>query len=137
MSGQNEMIKQLELLRSMYEFQEYGSDIFAQRYIEICNIMAKQIDPSSFIIRGDYTPLIRGFGVLDFGEKNQETILNQFEIIDAKNYQEFFNLLWSSIDDKWLREDPLPESPDSHPSCNDTIDNDFDKLIDLNDKDCF
>lgn len=84
------MINQLDLLRSMYEFQnELGSDIFAQRYIEICNIMAEKIDPSSFIIRGDHTPLIhRGDGVMDFGEKNRESILNQFEIIDAKNYQE-------------------------------------------------
>ena len=69
--------------------------------------------------------------------KNDENTLIIRNAKDAKNYQEFFNLLWSSIDDKWLREDPLPESPDSHPSCNDTIDNDFDKLIDLNDKDCF
>ena len=69
--------------------------------------------------------------------KNDENTLIIRNARDAKNYQEFFNLLWSSIDDKWLRGDPLPESPDSHPSCNDTIDNDFDKLIDLNDKDCF
>ena len=69
--------------------------------------------------------------------KNDENTLIIRNARDAKNYQEFFNLLWSSIDDKWLREDPLPESTDSHPSCNDTIDNDFDKLIDLNDKDCF
>ena len=69
--------------------------------------------------------------------KNDENTLIIRNARDAKNYQVFFNLLWSSIDNKWLREDPLPESPDSHPSCNDTIDNDFDKLIDLNDKDCF
>ena len=69
--------------------------------------------------------------------KNDENTLIIRNAKDAKNYQEFFNLLWSSIDDKWLRDDPLPESPDSRPSCNDTIDNDFDKLIDLNDKDCF
>ena len=69
--------------------------------------------------------------------KNDENTLIIRNARDAKNYQVFFNLLWSSIDNKWLREEPLPESPDSHPSCNDTIDNDFDKLIDLNDKDCF
>ena len=68
--------------------------------------------------------------------KNDENTLIIRNARDAKNYQEFFNLLWSSIDEKWLWEDPLPESPDSHSSCNDTIDNDFDKLIDLNDRDC-
>ena len=69
--------------------------------------------------------------------KNDENTLIVRNAKDAKTYQTFFNLLWSSIDNKWLLRDPLAESTDSYPSCNDTIDNDFDKLIDLNDKDCF
>ena len=69
--------------------------------------------------------------------KNDENTLIIKNLKGAPKYQRFYNLMWNSIPDKWLRGEPLPESPDSHPSCNDTIDNDFDKLIDLNDKDCF
>ena len=68
--------------------------------------------------------------------KNDENTLIIRNAIDAKNYHEFFELLWSSIDSKWLSREPLAESNDSYPSCNDTIDNDFDRLIDLKDKDC-
>jgi phosphatidylserine/phosphatidylglycerophosphate/cardiolipin synthase-like enzyme len=68
--------------------------------------------------------------------KNDENTLIVRNAKDAKIYQTFFNLLWSSIDNKWLLRDPLAESTDSYPSCNDTIDNDFDRLVDLKDKDC-
>ena len=69
--------------------------------------------------------------------KNDENTLIVRNAKDAKTYQTFFNLLWSSIDNKWLLRDPLAESTDSYPSCNDTIDNDFDRLVDLKDKDCW
>ncbi len=90
MSKQDEMIKQLELLRSKYGEggNNYDIEIFQQRYIEISNTIAEQVSPSSFFIRGDGTPLIRGYGESELWEKNQETILNQFELIDAKDYQE-------------------------------------------------
>jgi phosphatidylserine/phosphatidylglycerophosphate/cardiolipin synthase-like enzyme len=68
--------------------------------------------------------------------KNDENTLIIRNAKDAKNYQKFFNKLWFSIDEKWLSKDPLAESTDSYPSCNDSIDNDFDKFIDSNDKDC-
>jgi hypothetical protein len=90
MSRQDEMIKQLELLRSKYgkDGNNYDIEIFQQRYIEISNTIAEQISPSSFFIRGDETPLIRGYGEGILWEKNRETIFNQFELIDAKDYQE-------------------------------------------------
>ena len=68
--------------------------------------------------------------------KNDENTLIIKNANDAKSYQRFFDLLWNSIDKKWLLIDPLAESHDSFPSCNDGIDNDFDRLIDLKDKGC-
>ena len=90
MSKQDEMIEQLELLRSKYgeDGNNYDIEIFQQRYIEISNTMAEQIDPSSFFIRGDGTPIIRGLGENKEWAKNREKILNQFELIDANDYQE-------------------------------------------------
>ena len=92
MSKQNEMVEQLKLLMSKYEHWAENTysdiEIFQQRYIEISNTIAEQISPSSFFIRGDGTPLIRGYGEGILWEKNRETIFNQFELIDAKDYQE-------------------------------------------------
>ena len=48
----------------------------------------------------------------------------------------FFNELWDSIPEKWLKNDPKPESVDSGSSCFDGIDNDFDKIIDKAEADC-
>ena len=90
MSKQDEMIRQLELLRSKYERDDWDDwdEIFQQRYIEISNTIAEQIKPSSFFIRGDGTPLIRGYGEGGLWERTYGKILNQFELIDAKDYQE-------------------------------------------------
>ena len=68
--------------------------------------------------------------------KNDENTLIVRNALDAISYQEFFNELWLSIDNKWLLRDPLAESKDSYPSCNDTIDNDFDRFVDSKDKSC-
>ncbi len=68
--------------------------------------------------------------------KNDENTLIVRNALDANSYQEFFNELWISIDNKWLLRDPLAESKDSYPSCNDTIDNDFDRFVDSKDKSC-
>tara|TARA_R110001592_G_scaffold132599_2_gene347265 strand:- start:1753 stop:2289 length:537 start_codon:yes stop_codon:yes gene_type:complete len=84
-SKQDEMIEQLELLRSKYDDDK---SISKTSYIEISNTMAEQIDPSLFVIRGDGTPIIRGGGEGKLWEINREKILNQFELIDAKDYQE-------------------------------------------------
>lgn len=68
--------------------------------------------------------------------KNDENTLIIKNANDSKSYQRFFDLLWNSIGKKWLLIDPLAESHDSFTSCNDGIDNDFDRLIDSKDKGC-
>ena len=66
----------------------YDVEIFQQRYIEISNTIAEQIDPSSFLLFPATYPLIRGMGENNQWAKNREKILNQFELIDANDYQE-------------------------------------------------
>jgi len=68
--------------------------------------------------------------------KNDENTLIIKNFKGAPKYQRFYNLMWNSIPDKWLLKDPLPESHDSILSCEDGIDNDFDKRIDIVDNDC-
>ena len=68
--------------------------------------------------------------------KNDENTLIIKNFKGAPKYQRFYNLMWNSIPDKWLREDPLPESKDSGTSCYDGIDNDFDGKIDTKDQNC-
>jgi phosphatidylserine/phosphatidylglycerophosphate/cardiolipin synthase-like enzyme len=68
--------------------------------------------------------------------KNDENTLIIKNFKDAPKYQRFFNLMWNSIPDKWLREDPMPESKDSGTSCYDDVDNDFDGKIDAKDPNC-
>ena len=48
----------------------------------------------------------------------------------------FFEEMWDSIPGNWLKKDPLPESLVSGTSCYDSIDNDFDNIIDSNEKEC-
>jgi len=68
--------------------------------------------------------------------KNDENTLIIKNFKDAPKYQRFYNLMWNSIPDKWLREDPMPESKDSGTSCYDDVDNDFDGKIDAKDPNC-
>jgi phosphatidylserine/phosphatidylglycerophosphate/cardiolipin synthase-like enzyme len=51
----------------------------------------------------------------------------------ADQFSAYFDKLWHSVDDRWLLDDPDPESKDSGTSWNDGIDNDFDHLIDKED----
>ena len=48
----------------------------------------------------------------------------------------FFEKMWNSIPDNYLQIDPFPESIESGTSCYDLIDNDFDDIIDANEKEC-
>lgn len=68
--------------------------------------------------------------------KNDENTLIIRNYDDASNYQEFYNLMWNSIPDRWLNNDPMPESLESVGSCYDGIDNDFDSNIDAKDLNC-
>jgi len=68
--------------------------------------------------------------------KNDENTLIIKNFKNAFNYQIFYNLIWNSIPNQWLSEDPRPESIESIDSCYDGIDNDFDGKIDLRDVNC-
>lgn len=71
------------------------------------------------------------------GERDNDE--NTLFLTSAKlglKYSEFFQELWESIPDKWLQENPDPESLNSGTSCMDFVDNDFDNLVDLNDGGC-
>jgi len=48
----------------------------------------------------------------------------------ASQFTAYFEDLWQSIDDRWLTNNPDPESKDSGTSWRDGIDNDFDNLVD-------
>lgn len=54
----------------------------------------------------------------------------------AKEASKFFEYMWDSIDDRWLDDEPNPESKDSGSSCYDGVDNDFDGLVDMEDSGC-
>lgn len=54
----------------------------------------------------------------------------------AAQYSEFYEQIWADIDDRWLTENPDPESHDSGTSCSDGIDNDYDGTIDSEDPGC-
>lgn len=56
----------------------------------------------------------------------------------ALEHDAFFEQLWNSIDAQWQAygKNPLPESMYSPDACRDTIDNDFNGLIDDNDPGC-
>ncbi|MBX2800234.1 MAG: hypothetical protein KTR31_21320 [Myxococcales bacterium] len=54
----------------------------------------------------------------------------------AAQYEAWFESLWNSIGDQWLRGRPDPESRASGTSCTDGVDNDFDDLADEDDPGC-
>lgn len=54
----------------------------------------------------------------------------------AKEFKQKFIYLWNTIPNKWLYENPKPESKNSIGSCSDGIDNDHDGFIDKDDPDC-
>lgn len=69
-------------------------------------------------------------------KKNDENTLVIHNPTLAKQYKTYFLSLWNQIPKKYLKFNPSPESIYSINSCNDGIDNDFDKKIDLKDKGC-
>ena len=54
----------------------------------------------------------------------------------ANQFNSFFQDIWNSIPDKWLKERPSAESIFSVNSCNDGTDNDYDDRIDNLDSAC-
>lgn len=69
-------------------------------------------------------------------EKNDENVMIIKNKLLAKEGKEYFEKLWNTIPNKYLKYDPKPESFESKNSCNDGIDNDFDGNVDGNDSDC-
>ena len=68
--------------------------------------------------------------------KNDENTLVIMDFHQASKFSSFYNELWTSIDDRWLDDEPRPESFESLFSCKDRIDNDFDKKVDSIDDGC-
>ena len=68
--------------------------------------------------------------------KNDENTLVLMNFHQAIRFKSFYKSLWNSIDDEWLKYEPRPESLESASSCEDGIDNDFDKKIDHLDEGC-
>ena len=69
-------------------------------------------------------------------DDNDENVVIIHSETHAKQYTEFFEDLWGRIDDRWLTDNPDPESRDSGTACTDGVDNDFDDLDDLADAGC-
>lgn len=83
-----------------------------------------------FVIAGSMNWTKAGFG------KNDENLLILDSVEEAARYAEWFEVLWVSIPERWLREDPDPESWDSGVSCTDGIDNDFNRRTDAGQASC-
>ena len=79
-------------------------------------------------------------GSMNFSKSGQN--INDENVLIIKNnglaedYRHYFEYLWDKIDNKWLTKIPRAESLDSIGSCNDGIDNNYDKVIDSNDAGC-
>jgi len=69
-------------------------------------------------------------------DTNDENVVIVHSEALASQYTEFYEQLWAGIDDRWLRENPDPESQDSGTSCTDGIDNDYDGTADAEDTGC-
>ncbi|MCB9714901.1 MAG: DUF1669 domain-containing protein [Myxococcales bacterium] len=69
-------------------------------------------------------------------DTNDENVVIIRDEALAAQYGEFFDELWTAIDDRWLRANPDPESRDSGSACEDGIDNDYDDEPDAEDPGC-
>ncbi|MDD3419314.1 MAG: phospholipase D-like domain-containing protein [Candidatus Gastranaerophilales bacterium] len=91
------------------------------------------------LIIDDETVVIGSMNFSKSGEnKNDENcvvITNAPEL--AQKSRDYFLMLYGSIPNKWLTQNPKAESTDSIGSCSDGVDNDFDGKIDAQDSGCF
>lgn len=83
-----------------------------------------------FIVGGSMNFTIAG------NSKNDENTIILENAALAKQYKDYFLLLWESIPSMYLYCNPSPESFESGNSCYDGIDNDFDKSVDGEDGGC-
>ena len=90
----------------------------------------------SAVIDGKYM-VVGSMNWTSAGERdNDENTQVVYSKKHAEQMHSFFNQLWNSIPDKWLRDNPDPESLNSGTSCFDGVDNDFDQLADSEDPGC-
>lgn len=68
--------------------------------------------------------------------KNDENTIIVHSPELAKQYEAFFETIWTAIPDQWLTANPDPESKDSTTACTDRVDNDFDHEADVADPGC-
>ena len=106
-----------------------GIDVKVENY-------AGKLHSKSIIIDDKYV-IAGSMNFSNSGEtKNDENCLIIEDERLAKYYKGFFEYLWSKIPDKYLKQNPKPEGKSSIGSCSDGIDNNYDNLIDLADKNC-
>lgn len=67
---------------------------------------------------------------------NDENTLIIEQARAVADWTRWFDALWRSTDERWLHDDPDPESADSRGACHDGIDNDHDGLVDEADPGC-
>lgn len=92
---------------------------------------------SKAIIIDDLYTVIGSMNFSNSGEnKNDENVVIVKNSKLTKLYKEYFNYLWSKINDYWLTHDVSSESIHSIGSCADGIDNDYDGKTDLQDEGC-
>lgn len=98
---------------------------------------AGKMHSKSIIIDDEYT-VIGSMNFSKSGEtKNDENLIVIKDGAITKFYKEFFLYQWQKIDDKWLKYNARAEGKDSIGSCEDGIDNNYDKLTDKDDPACF
>lgn len=71
------------------------------------------------------------------GERsNDENTVIIHDVVYANKMHTFFNTLWNSIPDKWLHSQPNPEGLTSYDACFDGVDNNFNHIVDADEKSC-
>lgn len=83
-----------------------------------------------FVVAGSTNWTKAGFA------ENDENLLILDSPAQAAIFQQWFEALWASIPERWLTEDPAPESWDSGMACTDGVDNDFDRRTDAEEASC-
>ncbi len=110
--------------------RENGIDVKVESWGGKMHMKAAVID-SKHIIVGSMNWTLAG------EKKNDENtiLINNSPELGVQLFL-FFEKMWNSIPDSYLQKDPFPESIESGTSCYDLIDNDFDDIIDANEKEC-
>lgn len=97
---------------------------------------AGKLHAKSIIIDDEY--IITGSMNFSYSgaEKNDENVLIINNKVLAKGFKDFFLYIWTKIPNKYLKQNVHPESKESIGSCSDGVDNNFNGLIDNEEKLC-